>query len=163
MPPFSSALFMALTLGCCAPAWAWDGWDGEPALRLPGAPGVQAWTGTPSLRLSGWAHDLSLRLSTLQRPALTLSSRPPAVGRRFHMERSRSALALHWRPWATGAWAFGASLGLHRSLPGSASPGFAVMPVASYEQPHYRLNVGLMPSQGERSAAVVLGLMLPLR
>lgn len=164
MQPSITALFMALSLGCCAPVWAWDGWDGEPALRLPGEPGVQTWTGTPALKRHGWAHDLSLslRLPTPQRPSLAPSSRPPAVDRSFHMERSRSELALHWRPWAAGHWAFGASVGLHRSLPGSTAPGFAAMTVASYAQPHYRLNVGLMPSQGDRSSALVLGLMLPL-
>ena len=162
MQPFTTALFTALTLGFCAQAGAWDGWDGEPALRLPVDAGAQAWTGAPALRLSGWAHDLSMRLS-IRRSSLAAPSPPSVVERSFHMERSRSALALHWRPWANGAWAFGASLGLHRSLPGSATPGFAAMTVASYAQPHYRLNLGLLPAQGDRSSALVLGLMLPLR
>ena len=163
MHPSTTALLAALSLGCCAPAWAWDGWDGGPALRLPGEPGVQAWTGKPSLRFGGWVHDLSLRLAAIPRPSAALSAAQPPAERTVVAERSRGSLAVHWRPWVAGAWVFGATLGLHRSVPGSAASGVAAMPMASYEQPHYRVNLGLMPPHGDRSSALVLGLSLPLR
>ena len=63
----TTAALAALALGCSAPVCAWDGWSGEPALRLPGE---QSQDTSPSLKLRTWAHDLSDRLAVIARPQL---------------------------------------------------------------------------------------------
>ncbi len=163
MHPPTTTVLLALAACCCGPAWAQEAWDGVPALRLPGEPGVQPWTVTPSDTLRGWARDLSLRWSERSRSPAASYRLQASAGHTLRVERSRSALALHWRPWAAGAWALGASVGLYRSLPGATRPGFVAMPVASYERPDYRLNLGLVRPRDDRPSVLVLGLVLPLR
>lgn len=169
----TTAALAALALSCSAPVCAWDGWSGEPALRLPGE---QSQNTSPSLKLRTWANDLSDRLAVIARPQLpelqwrgegvsAPAVRPPA-GHPWLVERTRTALTAHWRPWTVGHWKLGAAMGLHRVLPGTSSgartPGFAAMPMASYEQAHYRVNLGLVPPSGDRASALVLGLTVPL-
>jgi hypothetical protein len=169
----TTAALTALALSCSAPVSAWDGWSGEPALRLPGE---QTQNTSPSLKLRTWANDLSDRLAVIARPQLpelqwrgegvsAPAVRPPA-GHPWLVERTRTALTAHWRPWTVGHWKLGAAMGLHRVLPstssGARTPGFAAMPMASYEQTHYRVNLGLVPPSGDRASALVLGLTVPL-
>lgn len=155
----TTAAFTALALGCSAPASAGARWDGEPALRLPGEPGAQAWTATPSLKLSTWAHDLSERLARIARPPW------PELQWRGAGDTARASLSAHWHPWTVGSWRLGAAMGLHRALPasGGGTLGFAAMPMASYEQAHYRMTLGLVPPSDARAPAVLLGLSIPLR
>lgn len=160
---FTTTFLLALAACGYGPAGAQEAWDGVPALRLPGEPGVQPWTVTPSDTLRGWARDLSLRWSERSRSSRVLYSLQAPAGPSLRVERSRSALALHWRPWASGAWALGASVGVFRALPGTTRPGFAAMPVASYERPDYRVNLGLVRPRDERPSVLVLGLVMPLR
>lgn len=163
MHPSTTTVLLALAACCGGPAWAQEAWDGAPALRLPGEPGVQPWPVTPVSTLRGWARDLSLHWSERPRPLVVSYRLQAPAGHALRVERSRSALALHWRPWAAGAWALGASVGLYRALPGTTRPGFAAMPVASYERPDYRLNLGLVRPRDDRPSVLVLGLVLPLR
>ena len=172
----TTAALTALALGCSAPVCAWDGWSGEPALRLPGEPGVQTRAASPSLKLRTWAHDLSDRLAVIARPQLpelqwrgegvSAPTVRPQADHPWLVERTRTALTAHWRPWTVGHWKLGAAMGLHRVLPGTSNgtraPGFAAMPMASYEQAHYRVNLGLVPPSGVRASALVLGLTVPL-
>ena len=171
MHPTTTVSLLLLALALAAPAHAWDGRDGEPALRLPGEPGVQVWPAVPALKLRHWATDLSDRLLPRARPSLpavqwrgegasrpSLQSDAPVL-----VERTRTVLTAHWRPWTVGSWKLGAAMGYHQVLPRSnGSPGLAAMPMASYEQPGYRVNLGLVPPSGERRSAVVLGLNVPL-
>lgn len=163
MHPSTTTMLLALAACCSGLAGAQEAWDGEPALRLPGESGVQPWTLTPSDTLRGWARDLSLRWSERPRTPAASYRLQASAGQVLRVERSRSALALHWRPWAAGAWTLGASVGLYRALPGTTRPGFAAMPVASYERPDYRLNLGLVRPRDDRPSVLVLGLVLPLR
>lgn len=167
------ASLAVLALGCSAPAWARSGGDGEPTLRLPGEPGLRAWTTAPALKLRTWAHDWSDRLALIARPQLPdvqwrAEGRSVArlqTERPLLVERTRSALTAHWRPWTVGHWRLGAAMGFHRALPstGSGTPSFAAMPMASYEQVHYRVNLGLLPPNGDRASALLLGVTIPLR
>jgi hypothetical protein len=154
-----------------APAWADDAL-GEPALRLPGEAGAGHWARASQQALRLWASDLSDRLTHPRLPALrwradgaSLSGTATAAARPIQLERTRSALTAHWQPWALGAWRVGASLGLSRALPNAApgTSGFAAMPMASYEQPHYRVNLGLVAPRGEREPTLLVGLSVPLR
>jgi hypothetical protein len=53
---------------------------------------------------------------------------------------------------------------VYRALPGSGTANVAALPMASYEQPRYRVHLGLVPPRGERASAwVVLGLTKPQR
>lgn len=166
------AALTALALCCSAPAWARPGADGEPSLRLPGESGLQAWTAAPALKLRTWAHDWSDRLALIARPQLPevqwraegrslvrLQTERPLL-----VERTRTALTAHWRPWTVGHWKLGAAMGFHRALPstGHGTAGFAAMPMASYEKAHYRVNLGLLPPSGDRDSALLLGLTIPL-
>lgn len=171
MHPTTTVSLLLLALGFASPVHAWDGRDGEPALRLPGEPGVQVWPAGPALKLRHWATDLSDRLLPKARPPLpAVQWRGEGVSRQrwqsgapVLVERTRTALTAHWRPLTVGSWKLGAAMGYQQVLPrSSGSPGLAAMPMASYEQPGYRVNLGLLPHSGERSAAVVLGLSVPL-
>jgi hypothetical protein len=166
----------ALALGCSAPVWAWDGWDGEPALRLRGEVGLQAGRAEPAQGVRTWAHGWSERLAFIARPQLPevqwrgdgvpATAERPQAERPWLVEHTRTTLTAQWRPWTVGHWKLGASMGLHRALPGtsvgSGTPGFAAMPMASYEQTNYRVHLGLVPPSGERASAWVLGLTVPL-
>ncbi len=119
------------------------------ALALSGLACASAWAGEdggPALRLPG-------------ETGVQIERRPLLV------EHSRSALVAHWRPWTLGRWSLGATMGLHRALPGADTrhPEVAAMPMLSYEQPHYRVSLGLVPPRGDRASALTLGLTLPLR
>lgn len=162
-------------LGVCggSPAWADDAF-GQPALRLPGEPGATGWASAPQHALRLWASDLSDRLARIGRPHLpALRWRVDGADRArlhnadetVHLERSRTALTAHWQPVSVGAWKLGAAMGLSRAMPSAASgtTSFAAMPMASYERPNYRFNLGLVAPHGDRDPALVVGLTLPLR
>ncbi len=172
----TTAALTALALGCATPVQARDGWDGEPALRLRGEVGLQAGRPEPAQGLRTWAHDLSARLAFIARPQLPelqwrgdgvpATAERPQAERPWLVEHTRTTLTAQWRPWTVGHWKLGASMGLNRALPGtsvgSGTPGFAAMPMASYEQANYRVHLGLVPPSGERASAWVLGLTVPL-
>lgn len=171
MQPTTTASLLLLALTLAAPTHAREDRSGEPALRLPGESGVQVWPDGPALKLRHWATDLSDRLLPKARPSLpAVQWRGEGVTRPSWqsdapvlVERTRTALTAHWRPWTVGSWKLGAAMGYHQVLPRSnGSPGVAAMPMASYEQPGYRVNLGLVPPSGERRSAVVLGLNVPL-
>ena len=44
----------------------------------------------------------------------------PQADHPWLVERTRTALTAHWRPWTVGHWKLGASMGLHRALPGTS-------------------------------------------
>ena len=170
----TTAALATLALACSSPVCAWDGWDGEPALRLPATGGVEAWPATPSPGSRAWVHDLAQQLVFIARPrppelhrrgdaAVTPATERPAE-RLWLIERTRTALTAHRSPFSLGHWKLGAAMGLHRALPGAGARAadFAAMPMASYEQAHYRVNLGLVPPSGERASALLLGLTIPL-
>lgn len=168
----TTAAVMALGLLLSAPARAGDGLDGAPALRPPGEPRLSVWPAAPALRLRAWALELTGHLAVIARPSLpelrwraegmAPAARWPAEGTPVLVERTRGALTARWQPWSVGQWRLGAALGLQRRLPGHDTPAWAAMPVASYEQPHYRVQLGLVPPGGDHPTALVLGLSLPL-
>ena len=157
-----------------APAWADDAF-GEPALRLPGETGPLGWARAPQHALRLWANDLSVRLAQIGRPRLPALRwradgsdrvRLLAADQPFQLERSRTALTAHWQPVSVGGWKLGAAMGLSKALPSvshSGTTSFAAMPMASYEQPRYRVNLGLVAPRGERDPAFIVGLTVPLR
>ncbi|HMN92762.1 MAG TPA: hypothetical protein PKC60_05980 [Hydrogenophaga sp.] len=159
---------MALALGC---AWTAHAQQGEPGLRLPGG----AESPVVSLARSGWMQDFSSRLASVaaSRPvavawrtesvslhALAAPAQPPVL-----LDRTRLALLAVWQPWSAGDWHFGAAMGLRGEPSGarSAAPDIEWMPLFSFAQTHYRVNLGLLPPQGERSTALLLGMSIPLR
>lgn len=170
-----AAVWVVLGASFLAPAWADDALD-EPAqgLRLPGEPGVGSWARAPQHALRLWASDVSQRLAHMGRPRMPALrwrldgadvSGHQADERTIQLERTRTALTAHWQPWTLGAWKLGASMGLSRALPSapSGTTSFAAMPMASYEQRHYRVNLGLVAPHGERTSALLVGLSMPLR
>lgn len=172
MQATTTVYFLLLALGAASSAHAWDGRDDEPALRLPGDRGVQIWPAGPALKLRHWATDLSDRLlPKALPPQLAVQWRSDGAAHQrvqsdapVLVERTRTALTAHWRPWTVGSWKLGAALGYHQVLPrSSGSPSLAAMPMVSYEQPGYRVNLGLVPPSGERPSAVVVGLNFPIR
>lgn len=168
----TTAAVLALGLIVSAPVCAGDGPDGAPALRLPGEPRLPVWPAAPALRLRAWALELTGHLAVIARPSLpelrwrdegvAPAARWPAQGTPVLVERTRGALTARWQPWTLGHWRLGAALGLQRTLPGHDAPAWAAMPVASYEQPRYRVHLGLVPPGADRPTALVLGLSLPL-
>lgn len=155
-----------------APAWA-DGAWGEPALRLPGEAGAVQGRPASLPAVRPWAGDVSDRLARLGRSPMTglrwradgaQPARRQLTDQPLMLERTRTALTAHWQPWALGAWKLGASMGLSKVLPSSPSGtrAFVAMPMASYEQPGYRVNLGLMAPRGSRESALLLGLSVPL-
>jgi len=156
-----------------ASAWAEDAW-GEPALRLPGEAGGDGWRSAPPHALRLWAGDLSDRLAQLGQPRLPVlrwrvdGASPPASGNAetpILLERNRTALTAHWQPWSMGAWRLGAALGVSRALPhpSGGAGSFAAMPMASYQQRNYRVNLSLVAPRGARESALLVGLSVPLR
>jgi hypothetical protein len=131
--------------------------------------------GMPSLSWSGWMQDISARLVPLiaARPVLTTwrsdvaalqtlaAPAPPPV----LLDRTRIALVAQWQPWRAGHWHFGAALGLRGNADATrtARSDFEWMPMFSFEQTHYRVNLGLLAPQADRSAALLLGMSIPLR
>lgn len=169
------AVLVLLSASCLVPAWASEvPHETAQGLRLPGEPGTEGWMRAPHHTLRLWASDVSQRLAQLGQPRLPalrwraegadLSGRHPAEPP-ILLERTRTALTAHWQPWALGAWRLGASVGLSRVLPSAPSGAhpFAAMPMASYEQPGYRVSLGLVAPQGERESTVLVGLSVPLR
>lgn len=155
-----------------SPAWADDAF-GEPALRLPGESGTLGWARAPQQVLHLWASDLSDRLTRIGRPHMqplhwrmdgTDRARLHAADETTRLE-SRTPLTAYWQPVSVGAWKLGASMGLSWALPGATSgtSSFAPMPMASYEQRNYRVNLGLMAPRGDRESTLLVGLSVPLR
>ena len=148
----------------------------EYVLSLPASAERFPAAGMPSLSWSGWMQDVSARLVPLiaARPVLitpwrsdvaplqTLAAptQPPVL-----LDRTRIALVAQWQPWSAGHWHFGAALGLRGNADATrtARSDFEWMPMFSFEQTHYRVNLGLLAPQADRSAALLLGMSIPLR
>lgn len=162
----------ALALGC---AWTVHAHQVETGLRLPGGAESPVAAGMASLSRSGWMQDFSSRLASVAaaRPvavawrtesvslhALASAAQPPVL-----LDRTRLALMALWQPWSAGHWHFGAALGLRSEPSGarSATPDIEWMPMFSFAQTHYRVNLGLLPPHGERSTALLLDMSIPLR
>ncbi len=175
MPRTHPTAVLTLLLAGVAPAHAGEGVSGEPSLRPPAATGAPSWASASALTLHAWAAELSARLALMARSPLPELAWHPPVAAPFSLRPvaepgvrvDPGLLTAHWRPWAVGHWRLGAALGWHRPVSGStgvpARSALAAMPVASYEQAHYRVQLGLVPPQGDNAASLVFGLSLPLR
>jgi len=166
---------LLLFTGCCLmPAWAAVRLaDPVQGLRLPTMWGTDGWMPAAQIplwfRASGSSGGVSFH-SLPPLPALRWRVEQPrffgkTADSPLMLERSRTAVTAHWQPWALGAWKLGASMGLSRALPGPSvgTTTFTALPMASYEERNYRVNLGLVAPQGERQSTLFVGLSVPLR
>jgi hypothetical protein len=164
-----NACGLLLALVAAAPVCAAiDRWDSPIGLRLPGDGGsVQLDFRSPLPRLwvshmvdSGRQWRKAWRVQSSGSERVYSSDDVP-----LRLFRSRTHASLNWEPVQMGAWKLGAAMGVMKDLPGAAhgTTTFATFPVATYEEPSYRFNMGWLPSRGQRDAMLLMRVVLPLR
>jgi hypothetical protein len=168
MKSVASACTLLLTLLAIAPACAAiDRTDSPIGLRLPGEGSIQLDFRSPLPRL--WVRHMVDSGRQWRKAWRVQSSGPERVYSSDDMPlrlfRSRTHASLNWEPVQMGAWKLGAALGVMKDLPGAAhgTTTFATYPVATYEEPSYRFNMGWLPARGQRDSMLLMRVVLPLR
>lgn len=158
---------VALALGSAMSAWAATGHaDASFGLRLPdeGSAQIDMRSQTPRLWVSHlldtgrqWRKAWRTRVAGADR-VMTYDEM------QLRLFRSRHYATLNWEPVTAGSWKLGAALGVMRDLPGPGPGGItiATFPMATYEQPNYRFNMGWLPAHGERDSMVLMRVTMPL-
>lgn len=154
-----------LALGACMPAGAAARVDSPLGLRLPIEEAVVI-----DLRSSLPRQWVSHLLDSGRSWRGAWRAQAQGTDRMMHHDelqlrlfRTRNYATLNWEPVSTGNWKLGASVGVMRDLNGVGATTLSTAPVATYEQPNYRLSMAWMPARGERNAMVLMRFTMPLR